>query len=69
MTGVIGSVFDVFSNVANWIVQTIPTLTGMFYNAEEGLTILGVLGVASLAISVAFLLIGLIQRFFNFRAN
>lgn len=69
MTGVIGAVFDVFSNVATWIVETIPTLTGMFYNADEGLTILGVLGVASLAISIAFLLIGLIQRFFNFRAN
>lgn len=69
MTGVIKSVFDVFSGVADWIVTTIPTLTGMFYSAEEGLTILGVLGVASLAISVAFLLIGLIQRFFNFSAN
>lgn len=69
MTGVISAVFDVFSNVATWIVETIPTLTGMFYNADEGLTILGVLGVASLAISVAFLLIGLIQRFFNFSAN
>jgi hypothetical protein len=69
MTGVISAVFDVFSNVSTWIVETIPTLTGMFYNAEDGLTILGTLGVASLAISVAFLLIGLIQRFFNFSAN
>lgn len=67
MTGVISAVFDVFSSVASWIVQTIPTLTGMFYNAEDGLTVLGVLGIASLAISVSFLLLSLIQNFFHFR--
>lgn len=68
MTGVIGAVFNVFSNVATWIVNTIPNLTGMFYNADDGLTILGVMLIASLGISVAFLLIGVIQNFFRFRA-
>ena len=64
---VLTAIFDVFTAVGEWIVTTVPELLTMFYTAESGLTILGVLAVASLAISVVFLIIGLIQNFLHFR--
>lgn len=67
MTGVLGSVFEVFTGVAGWIAEAVGELIPMFYVAESGLTFLGVLAVASLAISVAFLIIGVIQNFLHFR--
>lgn len=69
--GVLDAVMDVFSNVASWIVETVPSVTELFWTTSTGgtgsLTFLGVLAVAGLAISVAFLLIGLIQNFLHFR--
>lgn len=66
MTGtVLEAIFDVFSAVGSWIVSAVTTLIPMFY-AEGSLTFLGVLAVAGLAISVTFLLIGIIQRFLHF---
>lgn len=67
MTGVLGAVFEVFTGVAGWIAEAVAELIPMFYVAESGLTFLGVLAVASLAISVAFLIIGVIQNFLHFR--
>lgn len=64
---VLTAIFDVFTAVGQWIVTTVPELLTMFYSAESGLTILGVLAVASLAVSVIFLIIGLIQNFLHFR--
>lgn len=58
MSGVLGAVFDVFTSVAGWIAEAVAELIPMFYVAETGLTFLGVLATASLAISVAFLIIG-----------
>lgn len=66
MTGVLSAVFDVFSGVMDWIVESVSSITPMFYTTE-GLTFLGVLAVAGLAFSVAFLLIGLISNFLHFR--
>lgn len=68
MTGVIDAILAVFLSVAEWIVETIPKLTTLFWSAEGSLTFLGTLALISLAISVAFLLIGIIQRFLEFRA-
>lgn len=68
MTEVLTAVLAVFSLVGEWIAETVVTFIPMFYVAETGLTFLGVMAVASLAISVAFLLIGIIQRFLAFRA-
>lgn len=66
MTGtVLEAIFDVFSAVGDWIVSAVQSLIPMFY-AEGSLTFLGVLAVAGLAISVVFLLIGIIQRFLHF---
>lgn len=65
---VLTAVTDVFSAIGTWIVETIPEMLSMFYVAETGLTLLGTLAVASLGISIAFLLISIITNFFQFRA-
>lgn len=64
---VIVSIFAVFTQFIEWLVEAIPSITGIFYVAETGLTFIGVLAVASLAMSVAFLLFGLVQRFVKFK--
>lgn len=68
MTNVLSAILEVFSGVGEWIVTSVNDLTPMFYSTESGLTFMGVLGVAGLAFSVIFLLIGVIQGFLHFRA-
>lgn len=65
--GVLESVLEIFTGVGEWISTAVTSFIPMFYVAETGLTFLGVLAVAGLAISVTFLLIGIIQRFLHFR--
>jgi hypothetical protein len=66
-------ILGVFSEVGDWIAGAVNDLIPMFYNANPaegetaGLTFLGVLAVAGLAISVVFLIIGVIQNFLHFR--
>lgn len=55
---IIESILQLFSEISDWLVATIPSLMSMFYVAETGLTFLGALAVAGLSISVIFLLIG-----------
>lgn len=52
---ILGAILEVFNEVATWLVSALNTLMGVFYNAETGLTVMGVLGVSSLAIAVIFL--------------
>ena len=66
MDNVLGAVLEVFSGVMGWIVDSVASVTPMFYTTE-GLTFLGILAVAGLAISVACLIIGVIQNFLHFR--
>lgn len=66
MTNVLSAVLEVFTEVGAWISTNVPTFYTMFY-AEGSLTFLGVLAVASLSISVVFLLLGVIQNFLHFR--
>lgn len=69
---ILTAIFGVFSKFGTWIVETIPDLLGLFWKpaAESGgtgsLTFLGILAVCGLAMSVIFLLVGLIQRFLHF---
>lgn len=72
MTGVITSITEVFSAMAAWIKTFILSLIDLFYTApsegvEGGLTFLGTLSVIALAISVFFLIMGLIQNFLHLR--
>lgn len=64
---VLEAILAVFMSVGEWISGAVNALIPMFWVAETGLTFLGVLAVAGLAISVTFLLIGLIQNFLHFR--
>ena len=62
---VLSDILEVFSAVGTWIVSSVNALTPMFWSST-GLTFLGVLAVSGLSLSVAFLLIGVIQRFLHF---
>ena len=69
---VLQSILAVFSAVGDWFSTFVPTLFALFWtpgaSGEVGtLTFLGVLAVAGLAISVVFLVVGLIQNFLHFR--
>lgn len=68
MTSVLTAILAVFTSVGEWIGNAVNSLIPMFYESETGLTFLGVLACASLAFSVIFLLIGIIQRFLKFGA-
>lgn len=65
--GVATAIFEIFDLIGDWIVETIPKFFVLFYSAETGLTIVGVLAVCSLGVGVVFLLVGFVQRFFHFR--
>lgn len=64
---VLNAILEVFSSVGTWISESVNDLMPMFYTAETGLTFVGVLAVASLAFSIVFLIIGVIQNFLHFR--
>lgn len=64
---VLESILAVFMEVGEWIPTAITALVPVFWNAQTGLTFMGVLAVSSLAISVIFLIMGIIQRFLHFR--
>ena len=69
---VLSSILDVFDAIGAWFVEFVPTLFALFWTPGSGstpgsLTFLGVLAVAGLAISVVFLVVGLIQNFLHFR--
>lgn len=63
---IITAIINVFNSIANWFATVMPTVLEIFY-AEGSLTILGALAVAGLAISVIFLIMGVIQNFLHFR--
>lgn len=63
---------DVFSEIIDWIITALQAVLAVFYtpgvgDAAGSLTFLGVLSVAGLAISVFFLIMGVIQNFLHFR--
>ncbi len=63
---ILSAILDVFTDIGTWIVSAVQLVIPIFW-AEGALTILGVLAVASLAFSVMFLVIGIIQKFLHFR--
>lgn len=64
---VIKAVTDVFTSIISWIVTALQAIIPIFYTPEAGLTFFGYLAVAGLAISVFFLLMGVVQNFLHFR--
>lgn len=70
MTAIITAMTAVFTAVFEWIMGAISAVIPVFWNATEGggeLTFLGVLALIALAISIFFLLVGLIQNFLHLR--
>lgn len=64
----INAITEVFTGIGNWIAQYMPTIVSIFYDSEASkLTFLGVLAVCGLAVSIFFLLMGIIQNFLHFR--
>ena len=66
-SNVLTAILGVFTAVGEWITTAVNNVMPMFYSTEDGLTFLGVLGVAGLAFSVIFLVMGIIQNFLHFR--
>lgn len=65
---IIDSVFNVFGKVSEWFVETLPSLTSIFYNSTDNeLTILGVMTIAGVGISVALLLFNYVKDLISFR--
>lgn len=72
MTAIITAMTTVFSAVFEWIMGAITAVIPVFWTAAETgsggeLTFLGVLAIIALAISIFFLLVGLIQNFLHLR--
>lgn len=73
MAAIITAMTTVFDAVFTWIKSAITSVIQVFYTAGSGegaagqLTFLGVLALIALAISIFFLLVGLIQNFLHLR--
>ena len=64
----ITAVTNVFTGIGEWIADFLPTIFALFWDSEAGaLTFLGILSVGGLAVSIFFLLMGVIQNFLHFR--
>lgn len=64
---ILTEMLEVFSEMSSWVSTAVTDLMPMFYTAETGLTIIGILTVAGLSLSVTFLIIGVISNFLHFR--
>lgn len=62
----VSAITTVWTDIMTWITTSLSSVQAVFY-AESNLTFLGVLAVISVAIGVAFLVIGVIQNFLKLR--
>lgn len=68
---ILTSILEVFTSVGQWISGAFTNLMPIFYTpattgTDGGLTVIGVLAVAGLAISVCMLIFNLIRGFLRF---
>lgn len=59
-------IFAVWSKITQWIIQGLASVSNAFY-ADGKLTLLGTLCIIPIALGLAFLLIGIIQKFLRLR--
>lgn len=64
---VISAITSTISEMFTWMSTALTDLIPIFYNSESGLTFFGVLAIVALAISIFFLIMGLIQNFLHLR--
>lgn len=70
--GIITAMTNVFDAVFQWILSAVNAVIPIFWTAGSGdtggsLTFMGILALIGLAISIFFLLVGLIQNFLHLR--
>lgn len=66
-TSVIGAITSVWTAIMEWITGALGDVQSVFFATEGGLTFLGTLAVISVAVGVAFLILGVIQNFLHLR--
>lgn len=64
---VVESIVSVWTSIMSAITSMLTDAQALFWNAETGLTFLGVLSVISVAIGVVLLIVSIIQNFLHFR--
>ena len=57
---------EALTSFGTWVVDSIQTVVPIFYNASEGLTIFGWLGMGSLAVGLFMMFVGVFQNFLHF---
>lgn len=62
---IVTQILAIFTAIGNWFVSMITSLLPIFYNAESGLTILGVLACCGLAVGVILMVTQFVKRFFR----
>lgn len=63
----ISSITEVWTQIMTWITTSLASVQTVFY-VDNNLTFMGVLAVISVAIGVAFLIIGVVQNFLKLRS-
>lgn len=64
----ITAITGVWTQVMTWITTSLGSVQDVFYNStDSSLTFLGTLSVISVAIGIAFLVIGVISKFLELR--
>lgn len=63
----LGNVFNVFTEVFVGVRSWLGMASAVFWNSNSGLTFFGILALASLGISLFFLLMRVVQNFLHFR--
>lgn len=63
----ISAITEVWTQIMTWITTSLASVQTVFY-VNNNLTFMGVLAVISVAIGVAFLIIGVVQNFLKLRS-
>lgn len=64
---ILNAITAVFSAIFDWFIEAITSVMGLFYTAEGGLTIIGVLTIISLGIALVMLIINIVRNFLTLR--
>ena len=63
---IIDAILNVWSTILAWFGNAFDDLVPIFYVAETGLTFIGYLAVGGMAVSAAFLFLGMVQKWLRF---
>lgn len=67
--GMLDQIFGTLGDTADWIVETVPKFSALFYTAETGLTLIGTSTLIGLGVGCSLLFLMLIQKGFRFGAR